>query len=75
MPIGACALEQLDCLERRDVHQMRTGAEVGEIVLTVKADLLAACRVLIDQLELVRLVLHQLARLRRVKLEAVKLHA
>ena len=51
---------------------MRTGAEVGKIPLAVEADALALTGMLLNQLDFVGLVLHQLERLGRLEGKALE---
>ena len=58
----------LTALTCAGAQQMRAGAQVGEIALTVEADRLASSGSVLDQLYLVRLlVLHQLDAPRRAE--------
>ena len=60
-PIGAGAGGELDGLDRTGAHQMGAGAQVGKIALPAEGDLLAAAGVLLDELQLVGLVRHELS--------------
>ena len=70
-PVGSGTVEQLNRLDAAGTHQMRAGAQIGEITLTVKGDVLTLAGVLIDELHLVDLafLFHQGAGLLRGQLK------
>ena len=68
-PVGAGAGGELDRLDRRGGHQVRTGAQVGEVALRIKADGLALAGMLIHQLDFIRLVGHELMRFLNIQRE------
>ena len=59
-PVGAGDGRQLYGLHHAGAHQMGAGAQVGEVPLLVKADVLALAGVLLDELLLIGLAGHQL---------------
>ena len=71
-PVSAGGGGDFEGLDGGDVHQVRAGAQVGELALLKEADLFALAGVLLNQLDLVRLVLHQFQRLRNVQLKALQ---
>ena len=74
-PVGAGAVGQLDRLDGGNAHQVRSGAEVGEVALLVEADLLALVGVLLGKLYLVGLaqLLQQRDRIVRLQLKTTDL--
>ena len=60
-PIGAGAAHELNRFNGTGRHQMRAGAKIGKIALTVKNNVLAFTGVLLDQFQLIRLICHQAA--------------
>ena len=59
-PVGAGDGRQLYGLHHAGAHQVGAGAQVGEVPLLVKADVLALAGVLLDELLLIGLAGHQL---------------
>ena len=64
-PVGTGAGGELDGLDPSGIRQMGAGAQIHKIALTVEGDGLALGGVLLEQLQLIRLIRHQLTGLLR----------